>query len=1085
MSDDTHRPGADAGKPEDERPHDPQPEAQSPHESTEGDAPDPKAESQTEATEKAEAEAAESAKSTGKSSETPTEESAAAAGDSGEAKPEQSDHAAETRQDDDQPAPVQDESDYSQSNPGCPVVGVGASAGGLQAFSALLKRLPSNPGFAIVFVQHLSPEHESNLTQILSRATDLPVQEAADGTAIECDHVYVIPPNRDLAVIQGKLQLMSRPELAAQHMPVDYLFRSMADDLGQRAIGVVLSGTGTDGAAGLRAIKAEGGVAIAQDEESASYTGMPHAAMSTGQLDRILAPQAIADELVELARHPHLRRPERAKQLRGLERSNLLQKVFVLVRQATGVDFSQYKQTTVLRRISRRMLLHKIDSLEAYLSYLQKRSAEIQALFDDMLISVTSFFRDPESFEALKEEVFPQILDSRNGEAPVRIWVPACSTGEEAYSLAIALVEYFGKKELHFPIQIFGTDISETSIKRAREGYYPESIAGDVSEERLRKFFVRSGEGYRVSKTIRDLCVFARQNVAKDPPFSNLDLLSCRNLLIYLGPDLQKRAIPTFHYALKPNGYLLLGRSETIGGFADLFSPVDREQKIYAKKPSSTRLPPSLGPPETVTAPEDQHPPQPAAATGARNLEREADRLLLHRYAPPGVIVDADMEILHFRGQTGRFLEPAPGQASLNLLKMARSGLTLELRTMIHEAGKQRQRVRREGLRTTFDGNSVVVNVEVHPLGDGASDSLHFLVLFEPVEEGPSPPEQPETAEAEAGTGEETTTTSAAEAEAERLREELQQTKATMQSIIEDDEATNEELRAANEEIQSANEELQSTNEELETAKEELQSTNEELTTLNTELENQNAEANRAIDDFNNLHNAIDIPVILLDSDLRIRRFTPPAGRQLGVRVADEGRRIGELRLGLVVNDLENDVREVLSTLDTLQKDVRTEGGQWYSLRMRPYRTSDDRITGAVLSLVDITEAHKAREAIRTAQVLAEGIVETVRQPLLVLEEGLRVKVANRAFYQTFEVQREATEGRLVYELGDGQWDNAPLRRLLEEIVPEDNEIKGFELEHDFPEIGRKHAVLDARRIEQDGQRPHLILLSVRELHDA
>ncbi len=964
---------------------------------------------------------------------------------------------------------------------GFPVVGVGASAGGLEAMEQFLQHLPADAGVAVIFVQHLSPKHVSSLTSILPRSTSMSVCEASDGMRIERDHLYVIPPDRDLAVLHGALHLMARPKAHARHMPVDYLFRSLAQDQGSHSIGVVLSGTGSDGSEGLRAIKAEGGVTFAQDQESAKYAGMPHAAVATGQVDFVLSPPEIARELGRIIRHPHVCRPAVASEESPLGAPEALQKIFVLLRQAKEVDFSQYKQSTVERRIARRMVLNRVDSAQQYLKLLQQTPREVHALFDDMLISVTSFFREPAAFEALKEKVFPEITREKGPNAPVRIWVPGCSTGEEPYSIAIALLEYLAERDVHLPIQVFATDISEKSIETARRGQYSENIAGDMSGERLRRYFVPSGNGYQVGKVVRDVCVFARQNVAKDPPFSNIDLISCRNLLIYLGRALQQRVLPTFHYALRPPGFLLLGQSETIGGFADLFSLVDREHKIYGRKGTASRLPFELGPPSPAAQPQPEEKPRAARPSAHDGLERQADRLLLEQYAPPGVIIDADMQILHFRGQTGRFLEPLPGAASLNLLRMARPGLALDLQSLVYQARKSQAPARKEGLCVQGDGGAVAVNLRVCPLGH--VEDARFLVLFE---EPPSPAQNEDKAphtRAEKG-NEKDAGSETEESEADRLRRELQQTKATMQSMLEDHETTNEELRAANEEIQSANEELQSTNEELETAKEELQSTNEELSTLNAELENQNAEANRAIDDFNNLHRAVDIPVILLDKELRIRTFTPPAERQLGLQSTDRGRSIGQLKLGLRVDGLESRIREVLQSLNTFCDEVRTEQDRWYSLQIRPFRTRDDRITGAVLTLIDITDIRRAEQA-NYARVLAEGIVNGIRQPLLVLDDRLRVVTANRAFYRTFRTSAGKTEGCLVYELGEGQWNHADLKHLLEDIIPEDREFEGFEIVHEFPGLGRKRAVLDARRIEPGGDQPNLILLTVRELTDA
>lgn len=978
----------------------------------------------------------------------------------------------------DDPLPEHTE-DGQPQEPSFPVVGVGASAGGLPAFQQLLQQLPADPGVAVIFVQHLSPQHASNLEQILSRETELPVQEATSGVPLKAGHVYVIPSNRDLMVYRGTLQLMNRTQHPARHMPVDSLFRSMAEDLGRRAIGVVLSGTGSDGVEGIKAIKAAGGFTLAQDEKSAGFAGMPQSAQATGQVDLVLPPPKIAQELARLARHPHLASSASARQqVEWPDASEALSKIFFMLRRDTGVDFSQYKRTTVQRRIARRMVLHKIDTVKQYLQFLQRNSAEVRALFDEMLITVTSFFRDPESFATLKKKVFPQMVRDPGRGNPVRVWVPACSTGEEAYSLAIALLEYLDEREIQVPIQVFATDVSESAIHRARQGRYPENIAGDLNAERLRRFFTKSDVGYQVNKVVRDVCVFARQDVLKEPPFSNLDLLSCRNLLIYLGPSLQKRLIPTFHYALRPGGYLMLGRSETIGGFADLFSLLDREQKIYAKKAMATRMPAGLEASDVlvpVPTPAEAEPaPEPAPGL---DLERQADELVLSEFAPPGVIINEDLEILQFRGRVGNFIAPSPGNASLNLMRMACPELKLDLRALIHQVRRERQIARKENLTCMIHGAATSVDLEVHPLGLSDSDRHHFLVLFRETV-------QPAQSERESTSSDDASLPPPDERDAEisRLRQELQQTKAALQDIVEDQDATNEELRAANEEIQSSNEELQSTNEELETAKEELQSSNEELLTLNAELEHQYAAANQAIDDFDNLHRSVGIPVILLDHELRIRRFTPPATQYLGLRDADCGRRIGELRLGIrAPNGLEGKIRQVFDTLNTLIEEVQSEDGRWYSLQVRPYRTAEDRITGAVVVLIDITEHRRALDA----QVLAESVVATVRQPMVILDADLKVTAPNRSFFQTFEVTSEETVQRPLSNLGDGQWDYPDLHRLLEEIIPQNESFEGFEIVHEFPKIGRKRILLDARRIEQKGSRPHLILLCFSEISDA
>lgn len=961
-----------------------------------------------------------------------------------------------------------------------PVVGVGASAGGLEAFTELLKHLPANTGMAFVFIQHMDPRHKSSLAEILARSTHMSIAEATDGVRLEADQIYVTPPNMEMAVLHGVLHLMPRPESPARHMPIDSFFRSLAEDQGNKAIGVILSGTGSDGALGLGTIKAESGITFAQDQESAKYGGMPSAAVAAGHVDFTLPPAGIAQELALIGRHPHIEGIIVRQADQGIDAPEALQKIFILLRRASGVDFTYYKQNTVERRISRRMALHKIESIDRYVKYLQETPGEVDALFEDMLINVTGFFRDRELFDVFKQKVFPRIIENKPPDAPIRVWVPGCSTGEEGYSIAIALLEYLGENDLQSPIQFFATDVSDVAIEKAREGRYPENIAADVSPERLRRFFVGSEDGYQISKTIRDMCVFAKHNVVKDPPFSKIDLLSCRNLLIYLGPELQKRVIPAFHYALKPAGCLILGTSETIGGFSDLFSLFEKKYKLYSKKPTAARLPVDFGTTDLAPGPEPVAKRPPPVAWSRLDLQREADRIVLSKYEPGGVVINEQMEILQFRGHTGRYLEAAPGEASFSLLKMGREGLLLDLRASIHKARKENAAVRKEGLRIAHNGQLLEVNIEVIPIGPFESEELHFLILFEEVPAGPPEPKEPRVAKSR----KKETGATPANREVERLRSELAGTKETLQAIIEEHESSNEELRAANEEIQSSNEELQSTNEELETAKEELQSTNEELTTLNEELENRNLELNQAINDLDNLLNTVNIPIVMLGRDLRIRTFTPLAEKVLKLIPADTGRPISELKLGIQVPDLEQQVLRVIETLNAQEIEVRAEDGCWYSIRIRPYRTSDDKIDGAVMAVVDITERKRAEEAVRDAEAYAQSIVATVRQPLVVLDGELRVVSANRAFYENFHVKPRDTENQLIFELGNRQWAIPKLRTLLEEIIPENTEFHDFQVEHDFPEIGYKQLLVNARRIDQEGDRAQLILLAIEEVTD-
>ncbi len=961
-----------------------------------------------------------------------------------------------------------------------PIVGIGASAGGLEAFTQLLVALPLDTGLAFVLVQHLAPQHESMLTVLLSHATPLPIHEARDGMRIEASHIYVIPPNTNLAVLHGRLSLMPRTEARGQHLPVDFFLRSLAADQKSRAIGVILSGTASDGTEGLRAIKAEGGLTFAQDEKSAKYNGMPHSAIAAGVVDFVLPPEGIARELARIGRHPCVALSVAAKPEDVWPASDEdLSKVFILLRSATAVDFSFYKPTTLKRRIARRMMLQKVESLANYVRFLKQTPGEVAALYQDLLINVTSFFREPEVFEALKKRAFPGFLKDRPARTPIRVWVPGCSTGEEAYSMAIALLEFLGARGASMPVQVFATDISDVAIDKARAGIYPAGIAADVSAARLRRFFVKHEGGFQISKAVRNVCVFARQDVTKDPPFSKLDLISCRNLLIYLGPVLQKRVIPTFHYALRPGGLLLLGRSETIGGFADLFALADRRHKLYARKPAAHRIEFDL--PHHGHAQEKPEPGQSAALASAAGFDyqKEADRILLGKYTPPAVLVNEHLDILQFRGHTGPYLEPASGAASLNLLKMAREGLLLELRGAINEARRRNASARRTGLQVKSNGGLLEVDIEVVPLPPRPSSRAEcFLVLFEET----LPAVRPARAGARTTSAEPAKPPLVAPAKlVGQLRQELTATKEFLQSLIAEHERTNEELQSANEEILSSNEELQSTNEELETAKEELQSANEELTTVNDELHTRNTELGQVNSDLVNLLNSVQIPIVMLDGDLRIRRFTPLAERLLNLIPTDVGRPLSDLRPNLIVPEFQRLITEVMDSLTPKEVEVQDREERWYSLRVRPYRTLESKIDGVILALVDIDTGRRALGQAREAREFAEAVVETVREPLLVLDGELRVRKANRAYYELFQAHPEETENRFVYDLGKAKWNIARLRELLEDILPKNSRFENFELDAEFPGVGRKQLLLNARRVEGDEPNRQWILLAMEE----
>jgi two-component system CheB/CheR fusion protein len=838
------------------------------------------------------------------------------------------------------------------------VVGVGASAGGLEAFKQMLHGLPPNTELSIVYVQHLSPNHESALAALLRESTPMPVLQVTDRMQLQPRKVYVIPPNAFLEIENGAFHLSARPDDRTRHMPIDAFFRSLAEYAQQRAVGVVLSGSDSDGSAGLREIKAVGGITYAQDPATAAFDGMPRSAVATGVVDMVLPPEQIAKDLVRVSAHPLLRHVKSRTIDQELSISQeQWNRIFALLRAASGVDFTHYKQPTLRRRLQRRMVLHKITTVELYLRHLQENPSEVRALYQDVLIHVTRFFREPESYDLLRTRVFPQMMRDRvGGGHPLRIWVPGCSTGEEAYSIAISLVEFMEDDTGSTPVQIFATDVSETAVEQARSGIYSASIAADVSPDRLRRFFTRIDGSYRISKTVRDAVIFARQDLTRDPPFSKLDLIVCRNVLIYLGPVLQKKLMNVFHYALRSTGFLVLGGSETIGPHADLFALADKRHKLYTKKMNGIRSAVDYSQDDLDPPPRERTRKPVAEVPGGTNIFNEANRMVLNRYAPPGVVVDDDLQIVQFRGQTGPFLEPAPGEASLNLLKMVRDGLLFNMRSALHEAKKTGESVRREGLRVKHQGQIIDVNIEVTPLA--AQHQRHFLVLFENASPAPvAPAGRGKRAPAKGrkkGARDGQASEDKPDERTLRLQQELAASREYLQSIIQDLEAANEELQSANEEILSSNEELQSTNEELDTAKEELQSTNEELNTVNEELQARNEELSRVNSDVLNLLSSVQIAVVMVSADLRIRRFTPMAEKLLNLIPTDVGRPIGDIKPNIDIPELERLIVHTVDTVTVIERETRDRQGSTYLLRIRPYKNVENRIDGAVIALFDM-----------------------------------------------------------------------------------------------------------------------------------
>jgi two-component system CheB/CheR fusion protein len=864
-----------------------------------------------------------------------------------------------------QPAPGADSNESPKES--FPVVGIGASAGGLAAFEAFFSAMPSDTrsGMAFILVQHLDPNHKSILTDLIGRYTQMPVYEVKDGMVVQPDCIYVIPPNHDMVLEYGTLQLLKPAEPRGHRLPIDLFFRSLAQSKQEMAIGIVLSGTGSDGTLGVQAIKTEGGMVMAQTLESSEYDGMPQSAIATGLVDYILKPAEMPAQLIAYVDQAFGKRPHVV-----LQAEDAMKKIFNLLRTRTGHDFSLYKQSTISRRIERRMAIQNIKSVDEYVRHLEQKPAEVEALFQDFLIGVTSFFRNPAAFDALQEKIIPHLFSGKHSDSTIRVWVPGCSTGEEAYSIGILLQEQMEMLKQIFKIQIFATDIDRRAIEKARSGVYPATISIDISPERLGHFFIRDSVGnYRIQKNIRDMIVFSEQDIIKDPPFSKLDLLSCRNLLIYMDRDLQKKLIPLFNYALNPGGFLFLGPSETVGEFEGLFDTLDRKSKLYRKKGvSGGRLPIGTFIPPGLQSRETKRLPGKTPVESKLQLRELTEQAMLQYYAPVSVLINRRGDILYLHGRTGMYLEPAPGEAGLSILKMAREGLRQELSTALHKAVTRKEPVFHSGLRVKTNGDFTTVNLAVRPMTAGsvaATEPNLFLITFE------------EPTEWEKGGIGKTPSVDAGDSPTEvdvRIREltrELQIKEEHLKASNEELETSNEELKSSNEEMQSINEELQSTNEELETSKEELQSVNEELATVNTELEKKVADLSQAVDDMNNLMAGTGIGTIFVNHQLRILRFTPTVTQIINLIPTDVGRPVGHIVSNLSGYDhLVEDIKEVLDSLIPKDIEVQIKEGTWYLMRIRPYRTLENVIKGAVITFTDITEMKQAREILKKSEAM-------------------------------------------------------------------------------------------------------------------
>jgi two-component system CheB/CheR fusion protein len=948
----------------------------------------------------------------------------------------------------------------SRSPPAMRVVGIGTSAGGLGALKKLFASVPEQPGVCFVVVMHLSPEHESHLAFLLQPHSRLPVKQLSGTTPLELNHVYVIPPGANLDAIDTHLHLSDLEQQRQERAPIDHFFRTLAESRQERAVGVVLTGTGSDGTAGLRRIQEGGGLTIVQSPEEAEHDAMPRSAIAAGVADVVLPLEQIPAQILQVERAAPRLVVAGNGSTPSEQSQGALQAILALVHRHTGHDFTHYRRSTILRRIRRRMLLHRAEHLDGYLQLLRNQAEEVGLLFEDLLITVTEFFRDPQVFAHLKTQVIPQLFEGKGSNDSVRAWSVGCATGEEAYSLTMQLREEEARRPVKpRQLQVFATDLHEPSLRKARAGVYPASIEADVSRQRLNQFFLKENGGYRIRKQVRERLVFALHNILQDPPFSHVHLICCRNLLIYLRRDVQRELMVLFHYALEEGGYLLVGTAE--GVESDLFICEDKKHGLYRRRSVPTpKAKPSIYPLTSSRHPSESRPaPQPEPATGYGVLHEQVVEL----YAPPSALINPDGELVHYSARAGRFLQLPGGTPTNNIFRLLPEPLRFELRAAVHTARDQGSNYRSRPIGLSIEGQPRQVILRVQAVEQPQMEGF-FLVIFDELDDA---------AASDPGEG-----SSHADATARELEADLEQTKKRMQMLIEEHEAAQERSQAYNEELESTNEELRSTMEELESSKEEMQSMNEELTTLNVENRQKVEELDELSSDLHNLLTATDIATVFLDRDMRIRRFTPSMAELFNLRDSDRGRSLADLTHRLGYEQLQEDFQRVLDQLTPVEREVASEQGRCYLTRLQCYRTSDDRIEGVVITFIDITERKKAEEDIREAKHVADEVIDTVRNPMLVLGEDLHVQEANTAFEVMFAVESDEIQGKLIYEISHGQWDIPELRRLLENILPDNAVMDDYELEHDFPQLGRRTLVLNARRIDH----LQLILLAIEHV---
>ncbi len=946
------------------------------------------------------------------------------------------------------------------------VIGIGASAGGLNALKDIFDAMPADSGMAFVVVQHLAPDHESRMAEILAKSTAMRVMQAEDGLAVEPNTIYTNPPGRALCIRQNRL-VLGDPTLGAHvETAIDHFLDSLAQDQGPRAVCIILSGSsGMDGPRGVRAIRDAGGICLVQDPASAQFPAMPEAIIDAGLADRVLPPADMPESLLEFVQHPQTLAAD-GDEAPGEDASAQLDAILKLLRTRTSTDYGHYKRMTVLRRIQRRMGLRQIPDMAGYLKLLDTDPAELAQLAKDMLISVSSFFRDPEVFETLEAEVLVPLMADKANDAPLRAWVAGCATGEEAYSIAMLLLEARSAADKACPVQVFATDIDEQALETARAGAYPLEIAHHVSPERLERFFTRRSQDYLVAKHLRDAVTFSRHNLLADPPFSKLDLVSCRNVLIYFQPAAQKKVLSVFSFALNVGGCLLLGNSEGVAGMDNLFDPVSKKDRIYRLTQSNRRaaseFPVYAGAPQAAR-PQSERPQTDGAELRQANLEA-----ILRHFDAGVVLIDAEGKILHFHGHTEKYLGHSKGLATLNILDMTTGTLSATLRRAIGKATSQAGPVSLAGVPLPGE-RAAMANLTVTRIAERARGGSLLAVIFEDAQPRRASRPAQDAAEAE-------------EPLVAQLEEEVKGLRAQLRTNAEGYDAASEDLRTANEEVMSMNEELQSANEELEASKEEQQSLNEELTAVNAQLNDKVGELTDTNNDLANLLRATDIATIFLDEQLRIRRFTPRTTELLNLIESDLGRPVGHITQNFTGGDLAADAETVLKTLSPVEKEVQARNGRWYTARVLPYRTLDNRIAGAVVTFSDVSRLKDTESRLRNEKNYTQSIVDTIHNPLLVLDDELRVLSANPVFCRMFKVQPDEIAGAKLYDLGNGQWDIPELRSVLHEVADLGQPLDDFEVRHEFPELGLRVMMLNARRVERVETHPHRILLAIEDI---